>query len=154
MATIYLAGGMEFSTNGAVWRKEVKDKLRGYGLSFWDPYVEEKHIFNNSNMSPSSDFTSLMGDMRKVVIHDLTVIRNTADLLFVKYDISVLKGAGTHSEMSFAAYFNKPVMVWLDGIPKNSIPKWAIGSMDYISYDVDKVVDASLEWLLKKGKIE
>jgi hypothetical protein len=133
MSLVYLGGGMEASSDGTTWRKEATKYFNNLNIDTWDPYYQEDSIFGNSNVSFIStkdkklDFEEYRKRMRGVVIYDINTIINSVDVLMVKYDKSVKLGAGTHGEMTFAAYFGKPVIVWLDNFSIRKVPAWAIG---------------------------
>ncbi len=152
--TVYLAGGMEFTEDGKSWRDKTVAVLKEKGIASWDPYEEEAKIFE-AHVQPSDliktldkvdDFDSLTTMMKQVVCLDLGVVHNEVDALIVKYDLSVLKGAGTHAEMSMATYAGKPVHVWMrDPVELYDIPTWIMGCITTMSWDYDEVINNIME---------
>lgn len=144
---IYLAGGMEHAEDGITWRANVTEELAKIDVKTWDPYLQEQLLFNNDNIEFLKAHDKVLhtplinARMRKIVQHDMSVVAKDADMLMVKLDNTVLKGAGTQAEMSLAAYLNKPVHVWITDISISSIPYWLIGCMTYWSYDFEDVIN-------------
>lgn len=144
---VYLAGGMEKTQDGRSWRIEATSKLKRYNMQSWDPYKEESEIVDFSyvkNLINTKDreknFEEFKEVMSKIVKYDLSVVRDQSDVLLVRFDESVLKGAGTKAEISVATLYNKPVHIWLDGLKMNRVPTWCLGCFDTISYSLDDTI--------------
>jgi hypothetical protein len=123
----------------------VRRKFGGHQINFFIPEQVSLRVDNKIEI--------IHDKMKEVVLHDLRTIRNTADILLVKYDSSVLKGGGVHSEMAFATYFNVPVAVLMDGISRRDIPLWDIGCINFLSYDINKVVDYCVDFLTRINRL-
>lgn len=153
MYKVYLAGGMEYATNGEGWRKRAEKELYYYGISVWNPYASEEETLKNMLLSPEyvksldkeEDYIIVSKAMSKIVKTDLDVIANGVDAVLVKYDRAVLRGAGTHAEISLAHYINKPVHVWLDGFTLRNVPYWALGCFSSLSYTLEDAVKEVLK---------
>jgi len=152
---VYLAGGMEFAKDGRSWRREAVSLLNKERIDTWEPYEEEAKMFNGKespidtikSLDKEIDYLRLHKIMRTIVKTDLTVVSQEVDAILVKYDHSVLTGAGTHAEISVATLNDLPVHAWLEGLTLQEIPTWAIGCFDTISYslrDAIKKVKESL----------
>lgn len=149
---VYLAGGMEHAQDGMSWRSTAEKELQKLDIKAWNPYKEEKKLFDFDiptfikTHDKVKDYDAFNKVMHKIVTTDLGVISEEADAVLVKYDPSVVKGAGTHAEISLATYLGKPVHAWLDGMDKKDIPMWSIGCFTTIS--------SSLEEAIKKIRIK
>ena len=145
---VYLAGGMEYATDGKTWRDEASEKLSSHGIKSWDPYVQEDIIFSEDtpisliikSLNKEKDFKKLRTIMNRIVSLDLDTVLEEASCLLVKYDASVLRGAGTHAEMSVATWAALPVHVWLYELTLNDLPSWAIGCISTVSYSLDGAI--------------
>ncbi len=144
---IYLAGGMEHAENGSSWRFLATDYIEGLGFKAWNPYLEEKKIFKTDiqkfikSHDKAKDYNKFNEVMRKIVTTDLGVIARDVDMVLVKYDPSVLKGAGTHAEISLATYLNIPVHAWVEDLDVTDIPLWSIGCFTTISSSLSKAIN-------------
>ena len=151
MTLVYLAGGMEYTSNGYTWREKATELLSKNNIHTWDPCLEESKVFNNKNIDSIKkydkikNYKKLNNMMKKLVVYDLNIIHDSASHLLVKYDESVKKGAGTHGEISFARYFNIPVHAWLADLNLNEVPGWAIGCFHSLSYTLEEAVDKVLK---------
>jgi len=70
----------------------------------------------------------------KIWIKENTVLRDminvsTSQYFFVKIDKAVLKGAGTISEITTAAWLSKEMLVMLDGVKEEHLPTWMLGCL-------------------------
>lgn len=139
---VYLAGGMEYAPDGKSWRDQAVEVLKQHNIRAWEPYKEEAKIFKGKEapvnmikkLDKHDDFESLHIIMRRIVRLDLEVVSTEIDAVLVKYDPSVLRGAGTHAEISVATFLGVPVHAWLDNLTLREVPTWAIGCFDTVSY--------------------
>lgn len=146
---VYLAGGMEFAADGKSWRDNAVETLAESDIDAWEPYEEEAKIFSDEEapakvlplLDKVDDFERMHKIMRKIVCMDLTVVSTEVDAIMVKYDKSVLMGAGTHAEISIATLKGIPVHVWLEGLTLKDVPIWAIGCFDSVSYNFDDTIN-------------
>lgn len=143
---VYLAGGMEHAENGHGWRTLATEYLAEKGMKTWNPYTEEKTFFDFDiqdflkSHDKEKDYKALNEVMRRIVISDFGIILKDVGTLMVRYDKSVLGGAGTHAEISFATYLNIPVHVWLDNMELREVPLWAIGCFTTVSKSFEETV--------------
>ena len=117
---LYLSGSIEFSKDAASWRNWMEKEL--YKLY---------EIVN-----PASQYCPLEKDTEdyKKWTYNRFVIPDIQDVLkcshfFVKVDKGASRGSGTWSELTFAAYFNKHIVYFLDDIKLTEIPGWSLGCL-------------------------
>jgi hypothetical protein len=138
---------MEYAKNGSSWRVEATKQLNKLGIGTWNPYVEEKKLFDFDIQTfiklhdKKKDYNKFNEVMRKIVTTDLGVIAKDVDMVLVKYDKSVLRGAGTHAEISMATYLNKPVHVWVEDLEIENIPLWSIGCFTTLSTSLEEAIE-------------
>ena len=146
---VYLAGGMEFAEDGKSWRNQSVIELARAGIDTWEPYEEEAKMFDEHEspvniiklLDKEKDYLRLHQMMHTIVCMDLKVVSEEVDALMVKYDQSVLKGAGTHAEISVATMNTIPVHAWIDGLTLQEIPTWAIGCFSTISFTFEETIN-------------
>jgi len=118
--SIYLSGSIEYSKNHRAWRNKMhKNLYRKYRVIIpekadcpfdkTDPEFKEWILYN-----------TVMKDMVNVA---------TSQYFFVKIDKAVLKGAGTISEITTAAWLGKDIVVMLDGLKYHVLPTWMLGCL-------------------------
>ena len=148
---VYLAGGMEYAKDGRTWRTTASTKLKRKDIETWDPYIEEKKLSLTKEISflkecdKEKHFERINKFIKGLVYLDLSTVEKKADVLLVKYDKSVIRGAGTHAEISLATYKNKPVHVWLSGLTLNEVPSWAIGCFTTVSSSLEDAITKVIE---------
>ena len=62
------------------------------------------------------------------VIPDMSDVARSK-YFFIKIDKGVLKGAGTISELSLAAWMNRDIVAMLDGVSLDELPGWMCGCL-------------------------
>ena len=112
----YLSGAMEFAEDeGAVWRKELNAWLKSeLGHSSIDPVIESAKIVEKNNAHDYREWKTKNPEkyadfIRLCVLNDIDIVVNRADYLICLWDQNVIKGAGTHAEITLAFKENKPV---------------------------------------------
>lgn len=140
-ATIYLTGDLNDNIEDIVVRK-----LGGHKINVVTPVQTRTNI--------NTTFEILHSKMKEIILSDLRTIRNSADILLVRYNSNTLRECSVHNEMVFSCYFNVPVIIWLDGISRKNLPLWDIGCIDYLSFDLDKVITYCIDLLIRNGKIK
>lgn len=130
--SIYLSGSMEHSSDPDTWRKKVFRSL----------HTNYKVIIPNKADIPfdkdDPEFKIWMKE--KFVMPDMISV-STAKYFLVKLDKGVFLGAGTISEITTAAWLNKDMVVFMDGITDKDIPAWTLGCLDGAIF-VDNVEEA------------
>jgi len=148
-AVVYLAGGMEYAGDGRSWRERARVDFLKAGIDVWEPYSKESYITDDGRepletiptLDKERDFKKINNIMKKVVDYDLSSLIHDTDIVLVKYDRSVLRGAGTHGELSVAAYIGLPVIAWIgDDITMNDIPSWALGCFTEVFHSYEEAL--------------
>ena len=124
---------MEYAKNGgADWRKEITLWLiTNLNHSVIDPVIESKKLIKNYKEEEFRSWKQTNPEkyveiMRRAIIKDLDAVVNKADYIICLWDENVFKGAGTHSEVTFAYYNDKPIyLINKLGIP--TPPRWNRG---------------------------
>lgn len=144
----YLAGGMEFSPDGPVWRKRASDVLRGKNIKIFNPYEEEPRLFESGpvyqliyKLDKEKDFDKYREIMSQIIKYDLGRVANDVSGILVKVDQGVLRGAGTYAEISLAHYLGKPVHSWIHELTLRDVPAWALGCFSTVSYTLEDALD-------------
>ena len=152
----YLSGGMENAVNeGADWRIDISNWLKeNLGHNVIDPVVESqkqvlKHNSHNYRNWKSTDPERFKEFIRVLIDHDLKSVIDKADYLIVFWDKSILKGGGTHGEVTMAYWVNKPVYL-VNSIPRKDLSAW----ISSCSTDVYDSFDELKNALLSKYKPE
>ena len=126
----YLSGAMEYAKNdGAAWRKEITLWLtQNLKHSVIDPVVESKKLIKNHKEEEfrswkQTDPEKYVEFIRMAIKKDLDAVVNKADYVICLWDQNVFKGAGTHSEVTFAYYHGKPIYL-VNKLPINDLSGW------------------------------
>ena len=61
--------------------------------------------------------------IRKIIKLDLNAVVYKSDYLIVKWDKSVLKGGGTHGEVTIAYWMKKPIYI-VNSLPIKDMSSW------------------------------
>ena len=152
----YLSGGMENAVNdGADWRVDISNWLeQNLGHDVIDPVLETQklvleHNSHNYRNWKNTDPKRFKDFFRLLIDQDLSSVIDKADYLIVFWDNSILKGGGTHGEVTMAYWVNKPVYL-VNTIPRRDLSAW-ISSCSTDLYDsFDELKNA----LLSKYKLE
>ena len=137
----YLSGPIENAENdGASWRQDMtlwlKDNLNH---EVFNPVLETKSIIGNLNSGnframKKTDPIKYKNIIREIIKLDLEAVINDSDYLIVKWDKSVLKGGGTHGEVTMAYWIKKPVFI-VNSIPIDDMSSWIFSCSDFIFND-------------------
>ena len=141
---------MEYAKNdGADWREEITLWLiKNLNHSVIDPVVESKKLIKNYKETEfrswkQTDPKKYIDIIRIAIKKDLDAVVNKADYIICLWDENVFKGAGTHSEVTFAYYHNKPIYL-VNKLPINDLSGWVMSCATEIVNDFE-----SLKVLLK-----
>ena len=109
------------------------------------PYIEIGGCIRIPEDKIDVPANSTLADKQRVIKESI-VMKDIHDVLgcvefFVKIDPDVFKGAGTVSEITFAAYFNKRITYMLDDVKFQDIPNWVQGCL-YGAMRVKNISDA------------
>ena len=137
----YLSGPIENAENdGASWRQNMtlwlKDNL---DHEVFNPVLETKNIIGHLNPSifrsmKKTDPIEYKNIIRKIIKLDLEAVINDSDYLIVKWDKSVLKGGGTHGEVTMAYWIKKPIFI-VNSLPIDDMSSWIFSCSDFIFND-------------------
>lgn len=148
--TIYTIGAMEKAENmGAGWRNRLTPFLEELGFEVLNPTEFEPEQLKGlqPNRLPES-YTDLFGNkckpthwhhlkfasephlrkrfkkyMQHIVRYDMNIVKNVADIMVAYWDEFAGKGAGSHSEITHAFLYGKPIYM----IATTEIPAWLTG---------------------------
>ena len=137
----YLSGPIENAKNdGASWRQDMtlwlKNNLKH---EVFNPVLETKNIIGHLDPSifrsmKKTDPIKYKKIIRKIIKLDLEAVINDADYLIVKWDKSVLKGGGTHGEVTMAYWIKKPIFI-VNSLPIDDMSSWIFSCSDFIFND-------------------
>ncbi len=141
----YLSGAMENAKNdGADWRQEITLWLiENLNHSVIDPVVESKKFIKNYKEEEfrswkQTDPKKYIDIIRIAIKKDLDAVINKADYIICLWDENVFKGAGTHSEVTFAYYHGKPIYL-VNKLPINDLSGWIMSCASEIVNDFESL---------------
>ncbi len=137
----YLSGPIENAENdGAFWRHEITSWLEDHlKHKVFNPVIEtqsiiEHHKPSNFRAMKKTDPIKYKKIIREIIKLDLDAVINDCDYLIVKWDKSVLKGGGTHGEITMAYWIKKPIFI-VNSIPLDDMSSWIFSCSDFIFND-------------------
>ena len=137
----YLSGPIENAENdGASWRQHMTLWLKNnLNHKVFDPVIETKNIIGhldsiNFRAMKKTDPIKYKNIIREIIKLDLEAVLNDADYLIAKWDKSVLKGGGTHGEITMAYWIKKPIFI-VNSLPINDMSSWIFSCSDFIFDD-------------------
>jgi len=126
----YLSGGMENAIDeGADWRNDITIWLRdNLGHSVINPVLESQKMVKEHNAQAyrtwkKNDPKKFKKFIRLLIDHDIKSVISHADYLIVLWDSSVLKGGGTHGEVTLAYWTGKPIFL-VNKVPADDFSAW------------------------------
>ena len=136
---------MENAKNdGAEWREEITVWLtQNLNHSVIDPVVESKKLIKNYKEDElrswkQTDPEKYVEFIRMAIKKDLDAVINKADYVICLWDQNVFKGAGTHSEVTFAYYHGKPIYL-VNKLPINDLSGWIMSCASEIVNDFESL---------------
>lgn len=112
----YLSGAMENAKDeGADWRNEITVWLKeNLHHSVVDPIIETERLVQKHNQPNYREFkktnpNKFINFVRHAIDNDLDSVINKTDYTICLWNNDVIKGGGTHGEVTMGYYFNKPV---------------------------------------------
>jgi len=152
----YLSGAMEHAQNeGAEWRSSLsqwlEEELDHSGV---DPVkatmqLVSEHSAQNYRDWKKNDPQRFKAFIRHCIKNDLNLLLNKSDYLICLWDANVIKGGGTHGEITMAYHNNIPVYL-VNKIPEVELSGWIIGCTTEIFIDVAELKRRLLELYGKK----
>jgi nucleoside 2-deoxyribosyltransferase len=129
---VYLAGAIENALDGGEgWRRALGPFLRDeLGWDVYDPTAEEMQVLTpeerkNFRTWKAKDLPRFQEAMRRVMEKDLSTLRRS-DAIIVLWDEPVLRGGGTHGELTLAHTLGIPVHLVLQ-VPIEQVSSWILG---------------------------
>ncbi len=126
----YLSGAMEQAADeGALWREEMTRWLKTeLNHDVIDPVISsqllvEKHEAQNYRDWKFSDIQRFVEFVRKAIDLDLDNVINNSDYIICLWNEDVMKGGGTHGEVTMAYYKNIPVYL-INQVPVKDLSGW------------------------------
>ena len=136
---------MENAKNdGADWRKEITFWLiENLNHGVIDPVVESKKFIKNYKEEEfrswkQTDPKKYIDIIRIAIEKDLDAVINKADYIICLWDENVFKGAGTHSEVAFVYYHNKPIYL-VNKLSINDLSGWIMSCATEIVNDFESL---------------
>ena len=112
----YLSGAMEHvADEGAGWREEMSQWLKvELGHDVIDPVITSQQLVDEHGADEyrqwkTEDPDRFVNFVRKAVDLDLDNVINNSDYIICLWNENVLKGGGTHGEVTMAYHSNIPV---------------------------------------------
>ncbi len=131
--TVYLAGAIEYAPdNGCNWRQEMTQFLqKELGHRVFNPCLEENHVltpeeFRHFREWKTTNLQRFRQTVQKIIHTDLNTLLTEIDYIVCLWDEYVLKGAGTHGELTLAFWHHIPVYM-VTHIPIERMSSWIIG---------------------------
>ena len=141
----YLSGAMEFASDeGAAWRNSISFWLNNeLGHKTIDPVEESAKIIEKNNAADYREWKSLDPEryanfIKLCVKNDINIVRNKADYIVCLWDENVIKGAGTHAEVTLAFELNKPVYL-INRLPLMDLSGWIMACSTEIFDDFNQL---------------
>jgi hypothetical protein len=141
----YLSGAMEFASDeGAAWRNSISFWLNNeLGHKTIDPVQESAKIIEKNNAADYREWKSLDPEryanfIKLCVKNDINIVRNKADYIVCLWDENVIKGAGTHAEVTLAFELNKPVYL-INRLPLMDLSGWIMACSTEIFDDFNQL---------------
>ncbi|MBC8345222.1 MAG: hypothetical protein ISR82_08285 [Candidatus Marinimicrobia bacterium] len=141
----YLSGAMEFASDeGAGWREDMTlwlDKTVGH--SVYNPVLESEALVKEYGAESyrdwkKNDIQKYSDFIRVCVNRDIDIVRNKTDYLICLWDEGVLKGAGTHAEVTIAYECGKPVYL-VNKFPVEDLSGWIMACSTEIFSEFDEL---------------
>lgn len=142
----YLSGGMENAPAlGRAWREDISQWLASQlGHTVFNPVKVQHDVLTQEEID---QFRSWRRDerhrfkttARKFIRRDLDAISSEVDYVICYWDESVLKGGGTHGEVTTAYHHGVPVYLVID-MPFQDVSSWILGcsEREFDSFDALK----------------
>ena len=134
----YLSGAMENAPKeGREWREDISDWLKcELNHSSLDPVVMSKETAIKENAKNYRAWKTTHPEkfklfIQKIIYSDLTAVISEADYLICLWDENVIRGGGTHAEVTFAYWYKKPVYL-VNNLNEIELSSWIEGCTDTI----------------------
>ena len=139
----YLSGGMENAENECtIWRSEITTWLKeSLDHDVIDPVIESRklvkiHQAENYREWKRSDPNRYKSFVRLAIDQDLRAVISRTNYLICLWDSSILKGGGTHGEVTMAYFIGKPVYL-INKLSKKDLSGWIMACATETVSDFD-----------------
>lgn len=158
--TIYLASGMEHApVFGAGWREQVTPHLERLGFEVLNPCLFEPDQLKGLHTSRlpegydhwhdlkkaplgSAAYKRFVNYMRRIIRYDVNVVKNDTDILLCYWTKGTSRGAGTHTECSYAFMHGVPVyLVVAPDVERDEVPGWVQGCAERVFLNFDSCIN-------------
>jgi len=149
---VYLAGSIEGAKDrGKTWREKFSSWLENNNYISFNPLDYDYKMLEEYNIETFNEISqeNLPQVMRSIVEKDLDELLDS-DIIVVKYDKDICKGAGTQGEITLSAYYGLPVYIWLDGIKRQELPRWVVGCATKIFDSLNELKN----YLIKSERVQ
>ncbi len=157
--TVYLAGAIEYAPdNGCSWRQGMTQFLqKELGHRVFNPCLEENHVltpeeFRHFREWKTTNLQRFRQTVQKIIHTDLNTLLTEIDYIVCLWDEYVLKGAGTHGELTLAFWHRIPVYM-VTQIPIERMSSWIIGCTTELFTDFPQLQSFLLRHYGKKESI-
>ena len=141
----YLSGPIENAhDHGSSWRDNITIWLESnLNHKVFNPVKETqsrikectKSDFRSMKKTNPSEYIKII---RKIIKLDLEAVINDSDYLIVNWDKSVLKGGGTHGEITMAYWVKKPIYI-VNSLPLDEMSSWIFSCANHVFTDFDSL---------------
>ncbi len=126
----YLSGAMENARDeGSAWRNDLTDWLRKeLGHDVIDPVELAAELVQKENADSYRDWKvtdpiRFRNIVRKMIARDLFAVKSESDYVICLWNEDVLKGGGTHGEVTTAYDHGIPVYL-INQLPQEDLSGW------------------------------
>ncbi len=141
----YLSGAMEYAHDeGAGWREMMTTWLdKSFGHTVYNPVFESQNLIKSYGAEDYRDWKvsdpkKYADFIRVCVKRDIETVRHDVDYIICLWDEYVLKGAGTHAEVTISYECGKPVYL-INTLPKPELSGWIMACSTKIFSDFDSL---------------
>lgn len=134
----YLSGSIENAPDGGrAWRAALKpfliETLRHgvYDPAEAIPQLLGREVYESFRYWKTSDPDRFRQTVRRIIVHDLEILTIRASYVICNWDEHVVKGGGTHGELTMAYHRGIPVYL-VTHLPLENISGWILGCTDFI----------------------
>ncbi len=141
----YLSGAMEYAHDeGAGWREMMTAWLdESFGHTVYNPVIESQNLIESYGAEDyrewkQTDPKRYADFIRVCVDRDIDTVRHGVDYIICLWDDYVLKGAGTHAEVTLAYDIKKPVYL-INQLSNGDMSGWIMACSTEIFSDFDSL---------------
>lgn len=135
----YLAGPMEFDSNGKTWRDEITPFLKSIGVRVFDPYtkpfIDSDKLEEGENARElyyewlkNGEYDKVAERMKPIRNFDLNCVDRADFLIF--YINKNIPTFGTMEELVTAVRMKRPIFIFVEG-GKSQCPLWLFGMLNH-----------------------